>query len=566
MKKIKNGVMIALLVLLLSLMAAGCRMIVPNLNGEQSSTTTVTTQPTEPTEMVHTVQLVTKGGWPVADAHITVYADEALTQRITTIHTDFEGIATYTGPAGSTCYMVPDAYLKSLGYRAEPYYTVTEAFTALIVEIELLRNDYLVDPGEVMCEINMQDWDKEQFVLSDRIKEGKPCIIWCVGTSRDSHKQQLAQLQQLYRQYGNRLEIMLYVSRGYRYFVEQLRDECDIHYPIISAVQYDPDWESMNRLLVIDRYGLVALEDRTDLVNEHMLKTIATYFTDENYRQDRVFADCKELCDYTDSLKAEQNVTYRVKVVDGNGNPLEGIRLSASYPYGSFPLVTDEEGMASWTMYKRDDLEVHFSGEYDLGLYNFGNEGGFEPGATEKTMVLQERDEFTFTLRAMDMQGNPVKNVSIMTHPYGKELRTDENGLIQWESAEVAEPCTVNEREIPDGYIFDSVTREGHVYTVLLHRMIKHAIKVVDANGNPVTGVLVEFIEEDTGRSISQVRTDRNGVATSNIKACRYRIHIYFAPYSGQDEDTLEYGEFDLPEGETEITIVVGEPTKVEKP
>ena len=277
-----------------------------------------------------------------------------------------------------------------------------------------------------------------------------------------------------------------------------------------------------------------------------------------------MFADRKELLDHVDSLKAEEDVTYRVKVVDGEGKPLKGVLLDVFYPYRGFSLRTDEQGVVTFTMYPRDDIQVQFARlEHNAELYLFENEGLFEAGAMEKTLVLQEREKTTYTVRAVDTEGNPVRFVTIRTIPYGQFIHTNENGLLQWESVIVEEPFTIDESDLPGGYLLGPITREGDVFTVLVYPIVTYLIKVVDQNGNPVSGVRVDLYEEGHSEMHAYGVTHTDGVAKIYAKAGKFLVKIYDKVHIDGTWYEYRYGTFELEEGVTEITIVVGEPETV---
>ena len=550
MIKVKNAVIMLLCAAMLCAMMAGCGA--GNTPSSVTSSST-TNKPTGPKKTAYTVQLVTKSGRPVADAHVAVYADEALTQHLTTIHADKEGLATYTGEQGATYYMVPDDKLVERGFVPAPYYTVTEAFTALVLEIKLPESNRDVKLGDIMCDLDLEDWNGNRFLLSERIATGKPCIIWAVRT--DGSSELMTQLQKLYVEYGDQLDILVVTDQNDSRNIKQLWRESGATFPAADVSVYSHKWMGINEILVIDRYGRLALEEIfASRADWETLQAIADYFTDENYLQDRVFEDTTKLWDYLDNLKYTEEATYRVKVVDGNGNPLSGVGVYLAYRNHNFLEQTDEHGIASWTLQQRDDLIAYLMGDSGtLAPYIIENQGPFAPGTTEKTIVRRDREIVTYTLKTVDIHGNPVPGVQFTKFlDDSQAYYTDENGFAQWEGMDVDNPCKVWGNQLPEGYVLDSFTREGNTFTALLRPIVTYTIKVVDENGNPMRNMHVRLISEQDSDSES---TDANGEVRLKMGENSYTVKISNI-FRMDDVDDYYDQIFQLPMGQTEATFV----------
>lgn len=562
MKRMKYGLLLALT--LLCFLVAGCQGEGLDLGSLLANISASTTGSVQMEELPYTLCVTGKGGWPISDTHITVYSDPLLSQRVTTIHTDSQGVASYTGKRGNTYYAVLDENVT--GYETESCYMITDAYTEIQLEAKLVGGGYSVSPGDVMNEIDQEDWSGNQFVLSEVIKAGKPCIIWWVNSQSTDYDPQLARLKKVYETYGDKLEILLYTSSDCRATVRASTKRQPVTFPVISAGNSDPKWATgFCKVVAVDRYGMVTLmDDFANRVSEDGLMAIAEYLADENYRQKRVFNAVSELQDYMDYLKAGGDVTYRVKVTDASGNPMAGVRVDVSYAYRSFSVKTDEQGIASWPLYLRDDVYVKFNrNENNSQIYIMENEGRFEPGVTERTLILQEREKTTYTVRAVDPEGNPVRGVNIAILPYYDYKATDENGLVQWEGVIVDEPFRLrdgNISPIPSGYVLGPITREGDVFTILLYPKLTYKIKVVDENGNPLNQIWVEFYEEGGSEFCANGLTGTSGIANVGAKAGKFYVKLYRTVYEKGTWYEWRYGTFVLEEGVMEATFVVGEP------
>ena len=567
MKKWKNSMIIVVCMALLCAMLAGCQSSVldtqstpmENIAADSTPQSTAPTQTTDPEQPeikddgVRTVRLITEGGMVIDDTHISVYADEALTQFLTTIHTDKEGVATCSGKPGATYYMVIDYRVADRGFVPAPYYTVSEAFTELVLEIKLPTKDRDVKLGDIMCDIDLEDWNGNQFLLSECIAEGKPCIIWGAWTTESGEL--MSQLQRLYEEYDDRLEILVVTNRIDDRNIKQVWKESGATFPAANVNIYTHRWVGVNEIMVIDRYGRLAMEEMfASTMDQETLQAIADYYTDENYQQDRVFKGTTKMWDYLDSLKYTEEATYRVKVVDGNGNPLAGVGVFVSYRSHSFLEKTDEQGVASWTLQQRDDLIAYLMGDSgSLAPYIIENEGPFAPGSTEKTIIRRDREIVTFTLKTVDIHGNPVAGVQFVKFEDDFQVcYTDENGFAQWEALDVDYSCTVGEDHVPEGYALDSFTREGNTFTALFRPIVTYTVRILKEDGKPFVGAnvwLLGSIESDSGY------TDGNGIVTLSLPEDHYEVRVDNL-LDCDDGEEIWTQKYEIVEGQTEATFI----------
>ena len=117
---------------------------------------------------------------------------------------------------------------------------------------------------------------------------------------------------------------------------------------------------------------------------------------------------------------------------------------------------------------------------------------------------------------------------------------------------------------MPNGYLFGGVTREGNDFTILLYPQVTYYITVVDESGNPINGVWVTFYEDGNAEQVANGVTVVDGVAKVYAKAGGFSVEIDATEFVDGIWYRLKYGTFELEEGVTEITFVVGEP-EIEK-
>lgn len=116
---------------------------------------------------------------------------------------------------------------------------------------------------------------------------------------------------------------------------------------------------------------------------------------------------------------------------------------------------------------------------------------------TERKVIFQGDDsqpaepvipqKVTYTIKAVDTQGNPVADVPIVKYcDTGNVFLTDENGMYQWEDYEREMPFFPPTGKILDGYAYSGYTQEGNVYTILMRPIITYTVKVLKENGEPL--------------------------------------------------------------------------------
>ena len=526
--------------------------------------TTQTTAPggtTQYDDGNRTVLLTTQGNMPLANKTITIYKDAELSQKVKALSTDGKGMIYFKVEPGSTYYAVSQGLF---GFREPEAVAVTEPMTHIQLVSQLVDSEdrSSLALGDIMYDLDYMDWNGNPYRLANAMEAGRHSVILQMADVSGVADQVLAWMQTVYEAYGDQLDVVLLCRPD---GVGELRDKVEtlgLTYPVVTVL-INKDWMYFSHVTVVDRYGMLVFENYMGQTDRTTIDGIVTYLTAENYQQ-RLFANYMELLDYLDSLQAGQEVTYQVKVLDGNGAPLRDVSLTVSYEHKGFGVKTDEQGIASWSMYPRDDIEVAFDrNRYDYRLYIFENEGVIAAGTTEKTLVMRDVETVSYTVRVVDPAGNPLPVPCIRTIPYDKVLWPDENGLIQWEGVELEEPFTVD-TTMPNGYLFGGVTREGNDFTILLYPQVTYYITVVDESGNPINGVWVTFYEDGNAEQVANGVTVVDGVAKVYAKAGGFSVEIDATEFVDGIWYRLKYGTFELEEGVTEITFVVGEP-EIEK-
>jgi RNA polymerase sigma-70 factor (ECF subfamily) len=228
----------------------------------------------------------------------------------------------------------------------------------------------------------------------------------------------------------------------------------------------------------------------------------------------------------------EPGVQVEVLVTDADGNPIEGARVYREFGgtwYGESSDRTDPNGRYVVPNYSRArDMKItaRKAGYRDNteGIPSFGREG--QPGRVE--LVLESRGENVgvFTGHVTDYNGTPLAGIDIeYGSPWGNNdsaTVTDEEGAYRLEVTEYGGlPMLFAHGEgwAPDWtwHIEPGTAEKPHVHDFTLQPGHWLEGRVVDEEGNPVGGAVVEFFSHGkvTGTRVPgvplSIRTDETG-------------------------------------------------------
>ena len=608
-----------------------------------TQTTVPSTAPTQPDDGSRTLLLTSQGGIAFVAQQITIYADAELTQQLTVLRTDEDGMASFQVEPESTCYArvgVP------LGYVAETF-TITEPMTHIQLRTKLPEIPSVgVDErelGEIMYDLRYTDREGNPWHLADAVASGKTSIVLYVQEQLAYRAEAgLKTLQTIYESYGDLVEVVLLCEKWPSEEQEWL-EQLGLTYPVVMLDKWEK-WDSFQSVYVVDRYGMIAMWDHVEALDAATAEGIVTYFTAEDYQQ-QLFDDGKELLNYLDSLNPAEEVTYQVTVLDDTGAPIAGTRLEMIYPRRSVFATTNEQGVATWTVKQREDYVVCVDNDLDE-LYFLEDDGLFVPGSTEKTIVLRRRQMTQYTVRAVDTDGNPVAGVKLWQRNGEQPMFTDASGIVQWQDLERETPYFYFSGEFaPTGYYYSHTEHNGTEDTFVFIKLYHYAVQIVDEAGNPMDWMQVRYQVEDNygsimtgedgwvtfwqkkgdvtvvvdntfrigmggheiytqtfvipfgqeetvltwvdqteeyrvklvqpdgtpiirvtavflredGSVVAQAMTQEDGTASFEVRPGVYKVWVYAEDWDGQIGEmvVIEYGIYDFPDGEREVTIVL---------
>ena len=163
------------------------------------------------------------------------------------------------------------------------------------------------------------------------------------------------------------------------------------------------------------------------------------------------------------------NKSYTVTIVDGDNNPVEGVRLVITDGKNFPTVVTDASGKAS-TELPEGSISVMIAGVPDgyvkpekvSGSYH----GVFASGKTELTVEIGKEvsNKVAYTVKVVDQNGDAVEGMQIQLCPDGvclaDQFITDANGEI---SKEMAPGKNVDVKLYPlEGYTLPTENDHGY--------------------------------------------------------------------------------------------------------
>lgn len=182
-------------------------------------------------------------------------------------------------------------------------------------------------------------------------------------------------------------------------------------------------------------------------------------------------------------------------------------------------------------------------------------------GDQTQTTLSSDNEEKTYTVTVVDQDGNPVANAIMQWTDAagGTQLAiTGADGIVT-ATGETA-MTSISVTSVPENY-----TASQSIYefgsqaslTIVLtgtgsaeNTNVTYTVTVVDQDGNPVSGVIVQICDEENCKL--PMTTDENGTASAEYAQSEYHVTLNTLPDGYSSEETDFYFN-----GATELTIVV---------
>lgn len=183
------------------------------------------------------------------------------------------------------------------------------------------------------------------------------------------------------------------------------------------------------------------------------------------------------------------------------------------------------------------------------------------PSSGGETTGNTESETGTYSVSIVDQNGAPVPSVVLQFDfkTLSSQLAiTGADGTASATADEAAVSVTLN--SLPTGYTSEKTVYEmsGKELTIVLtgtsgseNNGVTYTVTVVDQNGDPVEGVLVQLCDDESCKL--PMATDANGVASGEYPESNYHVTLNTIP-DGYSSDVTE---FYFDSGKTEMTVTV---------
>ncbi len=504
------------------------------------------------TETTYQVEVLSEGGVALSDISVYIYAQESLQDLIAVANTDAAGKAGFTCQAGS-------GYVAVLGnvpagYKTEAFYPITGESTQIKLPTQLVEGDLSEASyklGSVMQDFSFTDCTGTEYKLSQLLESKRAVVLHFFDLNTTASKMELPEWQEAYPEFADTAAVLA-MSPGAvsNEDIQAYVTEKGITFPM---GQCDARWEAAMNLLtypttvVIDRYGMVALEHDAAFKNSTEIKDVLAFFTAEDYTQTAVE-------NYEDILVSEpeeenQNpldiatmTSFQLILEPGTVHYMNVFKLSNVWLQVNHPDVFVEYG--SRTFYASGGsvgLMVSAISSFEPSQVGFGTSGtetitvtvtlSHLPGTWDNPYTLQ-LGEFSASVSAGNDQGVYFKytapedgyfrlqclgastgveyTFSVMnlttsvTYMLGEESEIDPatgNPVVkvpmnEGEQISVSVAALPNDSNVYPAAAFRMLAQftAGEIEDVVVVEKIPYAITVTDENRQPVFGVNITLV------------------------------------------------------------------------
>ena len=166
-------------------------------------------------------------------------------------------------------------------------------------------------------------------------------------------------------------------------------------------------------------------------------------------------------------------------------------------------------------------------------------------------------EKILYTVIVLDDEGNPVKGVDIEFSPKGGmtvPFPTDAEGKATYKTDK---ELSVAVKKIPKGYSYDKMNAQqqfgsDNTLTITLTSLAPFVIRVVDQDGNPIEGVMVQMCDE-AGSCRMPRGTDENGEAFYSFEEGSFHAQLTNLPDGYSVDDPAAY--YNFVDGVATITL-----------
>lgn len=244
------------------------------------------------TQVTYTVTIETKGGMPMVDVNVAVYADEACKDMVDMVKTNDKGEASISLEQADNYYVKLESLPK--GYVKEEYYVLNSTNMDIALESALITGEDIsttqLGLGDVMYDFTVTTTDGTKITLSEVLKEKKMVMLnfwyttcsWCIT--------EFPLMVEAYNTYKDDIEIIALnpyptdTAEGVANFKAQYQlpfpvAQCPISWSNTFSIQGYPT------SVFIDQYGVICAVESGAITSLRPFICAFDYFTADDYEQ-----------------------------------------------------------------------------------------------------------------------------------------------------------------------------------------------------------------------------------------------------------------------------------------
>ena len=249
----------------------------------------------------YAVKLQTVGGLLMEGINVYIYADEALSEMVSYVATNADGIAQFSLATGKDYHIVlsgvPEGYNVADSYTFDSSRNANITLTSSVIEdSDLTGVSY--DLGDVMHDFTTVDSEGNTHRLSDILKEKKACVLNFWYTTCSYCVEEFPYLNATYEKYKDKAEVLALnnYSGDDEEAVKLFKASYGLTFPMskdYTALGNAMGLTGYPTTVVIDRYGVIVLMI-TGGTSEAVFEAAFSYVTADDYVQ-KLFNSMEDL-------------------------------------------------------------------------------------------------------------------------------------------------------------------------------------------------------------------------------------------------------------------------------
>ena len=585
----KNKKLLLILGISLLVVALGVTIALVALNAGNSSA-----DPADMELTTYEIRLSSAAGLPLGDVGIYIYEDSTLTELVTFVKTDENGLAAFDAPAKDTYVAVLDK--APTGFQVEACYPLTGALTEIVLQPGKMSdvdvNTLVYKLGDTVMDFSVTGPDGTVYTLSELFEGKQAVVLNFFYNTCEPCRLEFPHLQAAYLEYSDKIAVLaMNPYDGDDASVAALQKELGVTFPMVKC---GPEWAKIMQLsaypttVIIDRYGTISLIHVGSITDPKIFKDAFAYFTADAYVPGPVESILDLQIDEPEGTKENPNEVggqsnfeatvepgqvvyfdlykvfnmylqikseYAYVIYKGQTyypeNGVVGLIVSAPDTFSPVSIGIGNSGTEKQTFQVYlSMLAGTFNNPYPMALGQFdvrisaGNEQG-----VYYTYTAQE--EGTLTLKCVSASqgvkyGYYLYNLSTSAmRNLEADSTTDETGAtvvsITAKKGQVIQVCVGtlpdSTNSYPAGYfVFEASFAAGQVADNQQEKTLDYTVTVTDDAGAPMANVSLVV---DVNGTQTAFTTDANGVATVKLVPGSYTGQVYLP--DGYTADVLTF-------------------------